>query len=241
MRQPRAEILPLIALILVAGGVLAFAGLAAEVREGDTRSFDETVLLSLREPADRDDPLGPRWLEGMMRDLTALGSHAVVTLLTLGVCAFLAMDGKNRAALLVLIAVGGAMIWSPLLKEGFQRARPDLVAHGAYVYTKSFPSGHAMLAAAAYLSMGALMARVQARRRLKALLLGFAVLLTLLVGISRVYLGVHWPTDVLAGWTAGGLWALLCWFLARWLQRRGEVEQPLSPEGEGVPQESSSR
>lgn len=224
MRSRNIEAFPLIILILVAGGILSFAELAEEVQEGDTRSVDQTVLLSLREPADRSDPLGPRWLEEMMRDFTALGSHGVVTLLTLGVCAFLALDGKHRAALLVLIAVGGAMLWSPLLKEGFQRARPDLVPHGAYVYTKSFPSGHSMLAAAAYLSMGALMARVQSRRRLKALLLGFAVLLTLLVGFSRVYLGVHWPTDVLAGWTAGGVWALLCWLLARWLQRRGEVE-----------------
>lgn len=224
MRSRNLEIFPLLILILLAGGVWGFAKLAQEVTEGDTRTVDESILLSLREPADRSDPLGPRWLEGMMRDFTALGSHGVVTLLTLGVCAFLALDGKHRAALLVLLAIGGAMLLSPLLKEGFQRARPDLVPHGAYVYTKSFPSGHAMLAAAAYLSMGALLARVQARRRLKALLLGFAVLLTLLVGFSRVYLGVHWPTDVLAGWTAGGVWALLCWLLARWLQRRGEVE-----------------
>ena len=228
MRTRRAEILPLIVLILVAGGVLAFAGLAQEVRVGGTRSFDETVLLSLREPANRADPLGPRWLEEMMRDFTALGSHGVVTLLTLGVCAFLALDGKYRAALLVLIAVGGAMLWSPLLKEGFQRARPDLVPHGQFVYTHSFPSGHSMLSAAAYLSMGALLARVQSRRRIKAFLIVFAMLLTLVVGFSRVYLGVHWPTDVLAGWTAGAIWALICWFLARWLQRRGEVE-PAGP------------
>ncbi|HSG39942.1 MAG TPA: phosphatase PAP2 family protein [Thermoanaerobaculia bacterium] len=225
MQSPRSELFPLIILIVVAAGILGFAELAQDVREGNTSSFDREILLSLREPADRSDPLGPRWLEGMMRDFTALGSHGVVTLLTLGVCTFLALDGKKRAALLVLIAIGGAMAWSPLLKEAFQRARPDLVAHGAYVYTKSFPSGHSMLAAAAYLSMGSLLARVQARRRLKAFLIGFAVLITLIVGFSRVYLGVHWPTDVLAGWTIGGLWALLCWVLARWLQRRGDVEQ----------------
>lgn len=228
MRTRRSEITPLVVLILVAGGILAFAAMAQEVRQGDTHTIDETILLSLREPADRADPLGPRWLEEMMRDFTALGSHGVVTLLTLGVCAFLKLDGKGRAALLVLLAVVGAMIWSPLLKEGFQRDRPDLVPHGQFVQTHSFPSGHSMLSAAAYLSMGALLARVQSRRRLKAFLLGFALLLTLVVGFSRVYLGVHWPTDVLAGWTIGGLWALICWFLARWLQRRGEVE-PAGP------------
>ena len=232
MQTRRSEILPLIVLIIVAGGILGFAELAQDVREGNTNSFDKSVLISLREPADRSDPIGPRWLEEMMRDFTALGSHGVVTLLTLGVCAFLVLDGKGRAALLVLLAVGGAMIWSPLLKEGFQRARPDLVPHGQYVYTKSFPSGHSMLAAAAYLGMGALLARVQGRRRLKVFLISFAVLLTLVVGFSRVYLGVHWPTDVLAGWTAGGIWALLCWFLARWLQRRGEVEPAGPPDDE---------
>jgi len=222
------ELWPLLVLVLAAGGILGFIGLANEVKEGDTRSIDETILLSLRNPADRSDPLGPRWVEESVRDFTALGSNGVVALLTLAVCAFLVLARKHRAALLVLLAVGGAMLLSPLLKQGFQRPRPDLVPHGSYVYTHSFPSGHSMLAAAAYLSLGALLARLQPRRRLKAFLLGFATLLALIVGFSRVYLGVHWPSDVLAGWTAGGVWAMLCWLLARWLQGRGDVE----PEGD---------
>ncbi len=228
-RQP--ELLPLIALIVVAGGIWIFGGLAGEVKEGETRRFDERVLLSLRNPADHSDPLGPAWVEETERDFTALGGVAVMGLLTLGVCGFLFMDGKNRAAVLVLIAVGGGLLWSSALKHGFERPRPELVPHGSYVYTSSFPSGHSTMAAATYLTLGALLARVQRRRRVKAFLLGFAVLITLLVGVSRVYLGVHWPTDVLAGWTLGGIWALICWLLARWLQRRGQVET------DGAPQE----
>lgn len=225
MRKSRyAEVLPLILLVLIAGGIWAFAVLADEVREGETRSFDERVLLALRNPADRADPLGPPWVEETERDFTALGGVAVMALLTLGVAGFLLLDRKNRAAVLVLVAVGGGLLLSSVLKHGFERPRPDLVPHGSYVYTSSFPSGHSTMAAATYLTLGALLARVQARRRIKVFLLGFAILITLLVGVSRVYLAVHWPTDVLAGWTLGGLWALICWLAARQLQRRGQVE-----------------
>jgi undecaprenyl-diphosphatase len=110
------------------------------------------------------------------------------------------------------------------LKELFDRPRPDLVPHAVQVYTASFPSGHAMLSAVAYLTLGALLARVQAQRRVKAYLLGVSVLLAVLIGVSRVYLGVHWPTDVLAGWCVGAAWAMFCWTVALWLQRRGKVE-----------------
>lgn len=236
MKKPpflRIELLPLLVLILIAGGIWLFAGIADEVNEGDTHQIDEEILLALRNPANRSDPLGPRWLEEMERDFTALGGVGVLLLLTGAVSVYLVLDGKNRAALLVLIAVGGALLGSNLLKHGFQRPRPDLVPHGSYVYTTSFPSGHSMLSAATYLTLGALMARVQKRRRVKIFLMGFAALLTLVVGISRVYLGVHWPTDVLAGWTAGGVWALMVWLLARWLQHRGQVEtedEPAPPE-----------
>ncbi len=235
MKKPpflRIELVPLLALVLVAGGIWLFAALADEVNEGDTHQVDEQILLALRNPANRSDPLGPRWLEEMERDFTALGGVGVLILLTTAVSVYLVLDGKNRAAVLVLLAVGGALIGSNLLKHGFQRPRPDLVPHGSYVYTTSFPSGHSMMSAATYLTLGALMARVQKRRRVKIFLMGFAALLTLVVGISRVYLGVHWPTDVLAGWTAGGVWALMVWLLARWLQHRGKVETENEPKPE---------
>jgi len=225
-----AELVPLILLVLVAGGIWVFAQLADEVKEGETRRFDERVLLSLRNPADRSDPLGPAWVEETERDFTALGGVAVMGLLTLGVSGFLLLDGKKGAAVLVLVAVGGGLLLSSVLKHAVERPRPELVPHGSYVYTSSFPSGHSTMSAATYLTLGALLARVQRRRRIKVFLLGFSILLTLLVGVSRVYLGVHWPTDVLAGWTLGGIWALVCWLLARRLQRSGQVETAGAPQ-----------
>jgi undecaprenyl-diphosphatase len=82
-----------------------------------------------------------------------------------------------------------------------------------------------MMSAAIYLSLGALLARSHERKRLKAYFLLIAALLSFLVGITRVYLGVHWPSDVLAGWTAGAVWALVCWLSARWLQGRRALER----------------
>lgn len=209
---------------LAAGGIWAFVELADEVVEGDTASLDRTLLLALRSPGDLADPLGPPWVEELFRDFTALGGVGVLMLLTLAVAGFLLLDRRVRAAMLVLASVGGGFVLSTLLKQLFSRPRPDLVPHESFVYTASFPSGHSMMAAVTYLTLGALLARVQPRRQVKAYLLVLAALVTLLVGISRVYLGVHWPTDVLAGWAAGAIWALLSWLVARWLQRRGQVE-----------------
>ena len=151
------------------------------------------------------------------------GGVGVLTLLTLAVCGFLLMQGRRRATALVLASVVGGVVLSSLLKLGFDRPRPDLVPHGSLVYTASFPSGHAMMAAVVYLTLGALLARVQSERRLQVYLLALAVLTTVAVGISRVYLGVHWPSDVLAGWTAGAAWALACWLAAGWIEGSGQA------------------
>src|SRR5215210_1893888 len=106
----RPELAPLLAIVLVAGGVWLFAELAGEVREGETRQIDEAILMAMRNPADPADPLGPRWLEEMERDFTALGGVGVLSVLTLAISAFLALDRKGRTAVLVLIAVGGALL-----------------------------------------------------------------------------------------------------------------------------------
>lgn len=220
----RHELLLFVLLALAAGGGWAFAELADEVMEGETRDLDVAVLLALRNPADIGDPLGPRWMEETVRDFTALGGMGVLGLVTLAAVGFLLLERKWRAALFVAGAIGGGMVLSLALKHGFDRPRPDLVPHGSYVVTSSFPSGHSMMSAVAYLTLGALLARMQPRLAMKAYLILLSVLLTALVGVSRVYLGVHWPTDVLAGWAAGATWAALCWAAARWLQRRGRVE-----------------
>lgn len=224
-RLGRHELGLLLSVVSVAGLLWAFIGIAEEVAEGGTHAFDRAVLLALRTAGDPADPVGPPWLENVARDVTALGGNAVLTLITVAVVGYLLMLRLRGAALLVLASVGGGTLAGTLLKLGFDRARPDLVPHGDVVYTASFPSGHAMLSAVVYLTLGALLARVQPRRRLKAYVLVLALMLTGLVGCSRVYLGVHWPTDVLAGWTVGAAWAAVCWMIAERLQRRGAVER----------------
>ena len=220
------EVGPLLSVAAFSLCAWAFVTIAGEVIEGDTASFDRAILLSLRNPSNLADPIGPSWAEEAARDITGLGGHPVLVLVTLAVAIYLLMVGKRRAALFVVAAIGGGMLLSAGLKIGFERPRPALVPHEVRVYTASFPSGHAMLSALTYLTLGALLTRVERRRRAKAFIIGFAVALTLVIGISRIYLGVHWPSDVLAGWCGGAAWAALCWFVALQLQRKGQVEPP---------------
>nr|WP_281493827.1 phosphatase PAP2 family protein [Ancylobacter koreensis] len=231
VRRLGAEIGVLVALLGAAGGLLVFAFIADEVVEGETHAFDEAVLLAFRAPGDPADPIGPRWLEIAVGDVTALGSTTVLMLITLAVAGFLVVDRKRAAALFVLAATASGGALSYLLKLGFERPRPDLVAHLVDVSTLSFPSGHAMGAAVTYLTLGALIVRTESGRRIKAYVLGVAVTLTLAIGMSRIYLGVHWPTDVIAGWCLGAAWALMCWLVALALQRRGRIEPAESRDG----------
>jgi undecaprenyl-diphosphatase len=159
-----------------------------------------------------------------MRDITALGSTAVLSLIVAGVAGFLAVSGMRHAAVMVLLSVLSGVGLSNSLKAGFSRARPEFIPQDMIVYTASFPSGHTTLSAVVYLTLGALLCRTQSSLAVKVYVLSIAAVLTVIVGISRVYLGVHWPTDVLAGWTLGGVWALLCWMVMVWLQKRGNVE-----------------
>jgi len=218
------ELSVLFVIFALMASLLIFVELADDVMEGDTGEFDRVILLSMRNSQDLSDPIGPRWVEEIGRDLTALGGNAVLTLLTLAVMGFLILEGKHRMAIVLVVATLGALSLSTVLKHSIDRDRPNLVPHGSVVYTASFPSGHSMLAASTYLTMAALLIRTHKNRRIKAYILLVAVTTTILVGVSRVYLGVHWPTDVIAGWTAGAAWALLCWLLARWLQLHGAVE-----------------
>lgn len=197
--------------------------IADEVIEGDTLGFDRTVLLAMRRPGGLE-PMGPPFLQEAARDITALGGPAVLGILTLTICCFMVLDGKRRMALFICISVVSGLMAVGTLKFAFNRARPDLVPYAANVSTPSFPSGHAMMSAVTYLTLGALLARSQERKSLKAYSLLSAMSFTFLVGLSRLYLGVHWPTDVLAGWTAGASWALLCSLVAGRLQRHLALE-----------------
>lgn len=219
----------------------ALAELIDEVVEGSTRDLDRDILLALRTAGDLSDPIGPPWLQEMGRDLTALGGVAVLTLITLLTALYFLMRGQIGSTLYLLAAVGGGILISSFAKEIFDRPRPDLVPHGSIVHTASFPSGHSMMAAVAYLTLGVLLARVQPHRHLKIFVMITAVTLTLLVGASRVYLGVHWPTDVVAGWLAGAAWAAVCLGAARVLAARGRVEPDRGGPNEDPPTRDKGR
>jgi undecaprenyl-diphosphatase len=212
----------LIAIILAGVSAWGFIEILDEVREGDTRAVDEAIILAFRVPGDPADPIGAPWLEEAVRDVTALGSAPALVIAVLAVVGFLALAKAWRPAIFTLAASGGGLIVSSLLKYVVDRPRPDLVPHGNLIYTTSFPSGHSMMSAVVYLTLAALVTRLIERRRLKGYALGVAVILTFLVGVSRIYLGVHWPSDVLAGWAAGAAWALGCWLIARWIGLGGD-------------------
>ena len=209
---------------LVGGAIWAFFALAGEVAEGETRALDETVLLWLRTPGDPSDPIGPGWLEVMMRDFTALGGVGVLTLVILATCGWLLLRREWRTAVFVGLATGTGIAMSTFFKTLFDRPRPDLVPHGTMVSTASFPSGHSMMSAVVWLTVALVVARSLDSARLKVFVVSAAVFVVTLVGVSRVYLGVHWPTDVLAGWSLGGGWAVLCALVAAWLGRHRQIE-----------------
>jgi undecaprenyl-diphosphatase len=217
--RPLFELRPLIGILLLGAAAWVFIEIADEVVEGEAIPFDETLLLAFRTTGDPATPIGPLWLQEAIRDITALGGYTVLSIVTLATASYLWMARQPRLALFILAAAAGAIICVTLLKIGFDRPRPDLVPHIMTAETPSFPSGHSTASAAVYLMLGVLLARVQRRRRLRLFFVGLAVTITVLVGLSRVYLGVHWPSDVVAGWTLGGGWAIACWLLATWFWR----------------------
>ena len=220
----KPEIWILAGLFLAGLLLLAFGHIAEEVLEGDAAKFDQTVMLALRNPVDSSDPIGPPWLEEAARDITGLGSYAVLGLVFLSVIAYLLMSRERATALWVSASVIGGVLLSNALKFAFARPRPELVTHAARVFSSSFPSGHATLSAVTFLTLGALLASTHESQPIRVFFIGVAVAITIAIGVSRVYLGVHYPTDVLAGWCIGAAWAALCWTLGRWLQRRGDIE-----------------
>ncbi len=159
----REELALLLGLAVIAAGLWGFAALADEVSEKDTQTVDERILLALRNPHDRKDPIGPRWVEEMGRDFTALGGMTVLTLLTAALVGYLLLERKGHMALFLAVTVGGGILVGSILKYGFSRPRPDLVPHGSYVYTSSFPSGHSMMSAITYLTLAAVLARRTSR------------------------------------------------------------------------------
>lgn len=220
----RQEIGVLIAVAVVATAAWLFLNVADEVVEREADPIDDRILLALRSAEDPSRPVGPSWLVVAAEEITALGSTTVLALLTTIVCLYLMIQRLARLAMFVLICVGGGTLLSTLLKLAFGRERPDVVPHLTHFGQASFPSGHAMLSTVAFLTLGVLLAEIEKRKRVKAYIMAVAVCLAALVGATRVYLGVHYPTDVAAGWTAGVAWAVGCWGVARWLKKRGELK-----------------
>jgi undecaprenyl-diphosphatase len=219
------DLVLLCAVLAMVTGIWSFIAIADRVVEGKTLRFDERLIRSLREPGNPSEPIGPEWLEEVGRDVTALGGVAVLSLMTAAVVGYLLIRRAYHAVGFLLGATVGGLALSLILKRSFERPRPELVSHLSAVYTSSFPSGHSMLSAIVYLTLAAMLDRLVERTALKVYILVVAMLLTLLVGVSRVYMGVHYPTDVLAGWAVGLSWAILCWLVARRLQRQGMVER----------------
>ena len=213
-------------ILTIAGLLFAFGFIAQEMAKGKTLAFDRAVMLALRSSADPSVPIGPAWLPEAARDVTSLGSIVVLVIVTLAAVGYLFLAGKSAVAWLMLIAVVGGIALSDLLKFAFARARSDVVIPLARVFTTSFPSGHATLSAITYLTIGAILARSQPSSPISLYFMSLAVFLTVLVGVSRIYLGVHYPTDVLAGWCIGAAWAMGCWAIMTYLQSVGQVEPP---------------
>ena len=222
------RLLFVIRLLIVVLGTTAFLQLGHEVTIGATQHFDEQVMRALREPDRPAIPRGPEWLQDVARDVTALGGYAVLIFLVAIVAIFLRLDGKKGAVRFLLAAALGGLLISTGLKAIFTRPRPSVVPHLSAAYSTSFPSGHSMMSAIIYLTLGTLLSRLELRHpALRLYFLVVALLLTFAIGCSRVYLGVHYPTDVLAGWTAGLVWATLCSLVAQRLQRGGALETEL--------------
>ena len=200
--------------------VLAFVWVSDLVVEGVTQHFDERVLRALRRSDDPSLPIGPAWLRIAALDISALGSASVLGLVVAAVAGFLLLQGLRRTAGFIVVARVGGWLLNSFLKELFQRPRPGVVPHLSEVLTLSFPSGHAMTSAVVYLTLGALLMRLADRRATKIYCMACAMVIAGLVGATRVYLGVHYPTDVLAGWLVGLSWALMCWLVERAIERR---------------------
>lgn len=205
------------ALVVGAGGIALLWLLIRVIADvqGAGLAVDRTLMAAIRGDG------GSLWLRSAMRDFTALGGGPVLTIVVALVTTVLVLQRQWRPAVLIVVATasGGAAI--ALAKTVFARARPDLVGHLVEVTSKSFPSGHAGNSAIVYLTLAAVAFPMIRLARVRAFVMIAALSLVALIGVSRVFLGVHWPSDVLAGWLFGALWALGWWYVeARILPRR---------------------
>ena len=216
----------LAALLLAVAFVYGFMELADEVLENETQGLDERILMFFRRSGDLHETIGPWWLKAAALDITALGGTAVLVVVILITLGFLWIAKKKRIMLLFAAATFGGQVFNSVLKQLFMRPRPTVVPHLTEVQSSSFPSGHSMMSAIVYLTLGVLLSRLVTAPLTRFYIIAVSILLTAMVGFTRVFLGVHYPTDVVGGWTVGLAWAVICLLVARILQHKGTVEKP---------------
>jgi len=228
MRENRQAVVPVALLATAATGIFSFLSIADEMAEGEIKAIDEWLFYLFRSASDPSDPLGPVWVEEAAVEITSLGGYPVIVLAVLVVVGLLLVTRRYGPALYTMLSVGVGALISQVLKEFYERPRPNLVEHLDAVHTASFPSGHAMVGTVAYLTLAALVARFVDDWRVKAYVVSVALAMAILIGLTRIYLGVHWPSDVAAGWALGISWASLAWLmptLVMLLSRRGDKER----------------
>lgn len=230
MRDHRTAFLPLAIFAIAAAGISLFLSIADELDDGELNAIDERIFLWFHTPGGA--PIGPEWLKETAAEITALGGYTVVFVLVASVIGFLLVSRKYGPALYTFLSIATGTLVGHLLKELYARPRPDLVEHLVNTHTPSFPSGHAMVSAIVYLTLGSLILRFVESGRVRVYVLAIAILLTFLIGLSRIYLGVHWPSDVAAGWAMGAAWASLAWLAVSALRfyRRRKIDQSDAPE-----------
>lgn len=224
MLHPKGAITPRAATIVLIVALVIFAALAATAPAGRFDAAEHSFMLSLRNASDLSIPAGPAWFQYFAEQATALGGWPLLTLLSLTVIGFFLMRRQWDFALILIAVITGESVITGQLKHLFDRARPDFLPHLVEATSKSFPSGHASSAAAVYLTLGLMLANILEQKPLRIYALSCAISLATLTGLSRIYLGVHYPTDVLAGWCVGSAWASAVWLAAYYadpLLRRG--------------------
>ena len=213
MRENRAAVGPVALLAVAALGVFSFLSIADEVAEGEIEAVDELLFYLFRSASDPSSPLGPPWLAESAAEITALGGYPVIVLAVLIVVGLLLVTRRYGPALYTVLSVGIGSLISHVLKEFYERPRPNLVEHLDIVHTASFPSGHAIVGTVAYLTLAALVARFVDDWRVRVYVVSVALAMAVLIGLTRIYLGVHWPSDVAAGWALGAAWASVAWLV----------------------------